>query len=103
MNSETVIVGVCCLLLATTFYLFRSQLLILLGRLAKIQFRRGKNLQYTDQDIAQDIKPELPIQSWLGLPNEKFIGRIILFAILSFLIFHSFQFIFKRSCSTWQF
>ena len=75
MNSETLIVGLGFLFIVAAFFLFKSQLFILLNRLARIQFRGVKNLEYTDQDIEQDmdqaIEPELPIQSWLGLPTEK--------------------------------
>jgi len=45
LNSETIIVGICCLLLATAFFLFKSQLFIFLNRLAKIEFRGAENLQ----------------------------------------------------------
>jgi len=87
LNSATIIVGLGFLFVVVAFFLFKSQIFILLNRLAKIQFRGVKKLQYTDQDMDEDIEPELPIQSWLGLPNEKFIGRIVIFVILSFLIF----------------
>lgn len=87
MNSATIIAGLCYLLLMLVFFLFKTQFFILINRLANIQFRGVKNLQYTDQDADQDIEPELPTQSWLGLPSEKFVARIVIFLILSFLIF----------------
>lgn len=61
----------------------------MLNRLARINVRGTKNLQYIDLDteINQEIKPELATPSWLTLPPEKFTARIFIFAILSFLIY----------------
>jgi hypothetical protein len=94
LDSETIIVGIVCLFLAILFFSFKPQLLILLNRLARFEFSGTKNLQYIDQDsepelpnINQDIKPELPIPFWLTLTKEKFAARIIIFAILSILIY----------------
>ena len=87
MNSEIVIVGLSGLFLLIAFFLFKPQFFIWLNRLTKIQFRGVKNLQYTDQNINQENQPELQIQSWLGLPREKFVATIFIFAILSFIIF----------------
>jgi tetratricopeptide (TPR) repeat protein len=87
LKSQTVIVGLCSLFLVIAFFLFKPQFSILLNRLAKIQFRGVKNLQYIDQDIDQESEPELQIQSWLGLPNVKFVASIVIFAMVSFIIF----------------
>ena len=105
MDSETIIVGIFCLFLAIVFFPFKPQFLIFLNRLAKFEFRGAKNLRYIDQDsnpelpnisqdsepeslnISQDFKPELSIPSWLTLTKEKFAARIIIFAILSTLIY----------------
>jgi tetratricopeptide (TPR) repeat protein len=87
LNSAIIIVGLCCLFLAIAFFLFKPQIFILLNRLVRIQLRVAKNLEYIDEDVDQDIKPELTIRSWLGLPNEKFVGLIIIFAMVSFVIF----------------
>ncbi len=93
-SNETIIVGVCCLFLVIVFFLFKPQFFIFLNRLAKIKFGRAKNLTYIDQDfepespnVDQDFKIELQIPSWLTLTPEKFVGLIIVFAILSTLIF----------------
>jgi tetratricopeptide (TPR) repeat protein len=100
MNSETIIVGLSCLFLVIAFFLFKPQFFILLNRLARINVRGAKNLQYTDQDvnleIDQDIKRDLPTQSWLTLPPEKFGVLIIVFVILSsviYILFSSFSII----------
>jgi len=95
LDSALIIIVLGCLGLALAFFLFRSQIFILLNRLARIQFRGMKNLQYTDEDedqgvgqtVGQHIEPEWSIQSWFVVPSEKFIARMVVLAMLSFLIF----------------
>ena len=86
--------GLSCLSLAIIFFRFKTQIFILLNRLAKFEFRITKNLQYTDQDFEpespntdQDFKPELPNLSWITLTREKFAVRFVIFVILSTLIY----------------
>src|SRR5260221_12397778 len=65
------------------FFLFKPQLFNLLNRLAKFEFGDTKNIQYTDQDS----EPESPISSLPILTREKFAVRIVIFIVLSYLIY----------------
>jgi tetratricopeptide (TPR) repeat protein len=62
----------------------------LLSRLARINVRGAKNLQYTDQDIdpeiGQEFKLELPIPS-RHLTKEEAFFRVAILAILLFLTY----------------
>ena len=67
MNSETLIVGIGCLFLATTFFLFRSQILIWLGRLAKTEFHVGENQWvHTETVTPRDTKPWNWYEAWMN-------------------------------------
>lgn len=83
MNSEEIIVGIFCLFLVIAFFLFKPQFFNLLNHLTRINVRGAKNLHYTDENV----EPELSTPSLFVLSREKIFIRVIVFLILSFLIY----------------
>jgi len=86
LNSDTIIVSLCCLFWVIIFFVFKPQLAILLNRLAKFELGGAKNLQHIDQDF----EPESPTSSspvLTILTKEKIAVRIAIFVILSYLIY----------------
>lgn len=83
MDTVTIIVGLCFLFLVIASFLFKSQFFILLNRLANIEFRHTKN----SQDADQGLNTELPTLFLPALTKEKIATRIMIFAVLSCLIY----------------
>jgi hypothetical protein len=65
LNSEAIIVGLGLLFLVVAFFLFKSQIFILLNRLAKIEFRNAGNAPIaTETIVRRDPKPWTWFQAW---------------------------------------
>ena len=74
MNNVAVVVGLGCLFLGTMFLLFRSQILLLIGRLARVEFPIREN-QWTSSKALTlwDTQPWNWYKTWMNAllhPNE---------------------------------
>jgi hypothetical protein len=79
LNSEIIVAGI-GLCLVAVYFLFRTQILIMLNRLASFEFRAVGNRQVNSETNVQDTKPWPWYKAWLNSflhPNEDTWNRLL--------------------------